>query len=602
MISRKNFLKKTLFTTVGSVAASSAMGLTSCASHSQETSDNDTNNNAKAIELADAFTGTLPEPTPSQPITGKGLLPQQPFIFTPKLNDTTTPFQHGVASGDPLYNRVVLWTRVSVPHWSKWKDRSYYDNHIKQQQVFEVLWEVATDEGMKNLVAHGYSKAKKNRDFTVKIDPQLPHPNTTYYYRFQALGWYSPIGRTKTAPLSNANNQRFKMALFSCSDFSNGFYNAYANVAKMKDVDLVLHVGDYIYELGYSGALLQGRGHNPLTAPSNLEGFRKRFRQYRTDPDLQECHRQHPFVVVWDDHEFVNNFWPNQNNAGWQKIKQDAPRAYEEWMPLRRIPNPDDADEFILYRSFNFGRLLSLSMLDVRRYRSEPNGNKTNDPSRSMLGAVQEKWLLEKLQQSQENNWTWKVIGQQLIFSPAKHGGKDNLKLGLGDDIWNGYIHSRNVLLDTIEKKEIKNTVILSGDWHTSMAFNVAKDPFNKQKYNKQTGEGAVAVEFVSPAVTSNVWKDGGASENYRKNPHMKFHNGEKNGYVVLEFTSQYCQGDFKLLNSRKKNDSKEVHAMSLRTKQNKSNLQTIQNHPIGIDHSSSALVSQAARTAKKVT
>lgn len=531
-----------------------------------------------------------PAATPSEPVNGATPLSQQSSLTLTNKPENGLLFQHGVASGDPLPNRVVLWTRLTIPN----KDRrnnpyNRYDEHIffhdrqlkaykktferdlsqqvfdqihtSSDYVFEVIWEVATDANMANIVAHGYAKAKKSKDFTVKVDPILPKPDTTYYYRFRALGWESPVGRTKTTPAFDAKVNRVKMALFTCSDYQSGYYNAYKNTANIKDMDAVLHVGDYIYETGYPGK--RSHGHNGLLdKPRELREFRGRFSQYRLDPDLQECHRQHPFIVVWDDHEFINNYHPH--NSSWQQIKQNAPQAYEEWMPIRRIPNPNDASEFLLNRAFSFGDLVNLSMLDTRRYRSETDGTKANSPNRTMLGAQQESWFLNDLKRHQKRQCRWKVMGQQVIFSPCKGGSKDTLSAGLGEDIWNGYVHSRNVILNTVNSHKIDNLVVLSGDWHTGMAFDLVQDPYSSaSSYNSSTGEGALGVEFVTPAVTSHVWSDNGT--NTRNNPHLRFHNGKNNGYVLLEFTPQYCQGDFKLLNSINKNDALETNA-SLRT------------------------------------
>lgn len=562
----------------------------------------------------------LPPATPSEALNGT-LLPKSPLKLSNNDHNKLL-FQHGVASGDPLPNRVILWTRLTIPNQGNNSEYNRYDEHVfywnseyqryrdnfkkelsanvfeqihaSADYAFEVLWEVARDPQMTDIVAHGYTKAKKSRDFTVKVDPVLPETDTTFYYRFKALGWTSPIGRTKTAPDYNDNKARVKMALFSCSDIESGHFNAYANVAKTKDIDAVLHVGDYIYETGYKlGSTERGHPHDNglLSKPTELRSFRGRFSQYRLDPDLQECHRQHPFIVVWDDHEFRDNFHPH----AWQNIKQNAPQAYEEWMPIRRISNPEDHDEFLLYRSFSYGNLLSLSMLDSRRYRSKPDASKTNDSSRSMLGEKQLNWLLDDLKQQEQRNCQWNVIGQQLIFSASRGGGK-GVNEGYGDDIWNGYAHNRNQILNFVKNNNIKDFVVLSGDWHTGMAFDIVQDPF-VPGYDANTGKGSLGVEIVSPAVTSAVYRDGGSDSAKNTNPHMRYHDDTHNGYVILEFTAEYCQSDFRLLNSLNKNDGNESN-QSLRSYTGTNHLVS-HTQQILVDINASELVSQASKAPK---
>lgn len=585
------------------------------------TSSGGTNTPTTLIDTIEA--ARLPPATPSEPL-GQPLQAQTSIVLTNNSANALL-FQHGVASGDPLPNRVVLWTRLTIPNKGNSNKYNRYDEHLfywgapyknyrasfiadVTKPVFEtidasadytiqVVWEVATDANMVNIVAHGFTKAKKSRDFTVKVDPILPNPNTTYYYRFRALGWVSPTGRTKTTPAFNEALSRAKFALFSCSDHESGHFNAYANIAKEQDIDAVIHVGDYIYETGYKLGI-GDRGHpydnDLLSKPSKLTAFRGRFSQYRIDPDLQECHRQHPFIVVWDDHEFHDNFYTDNSNTTWQNIKKNAAQAYEEWMPIRKVINPEDADEFLLYRSFSYGKLLSLSMLDSRRYRSKPNANLANDPNRTMLGAKQQSWLNEELKRHHTRGCKWNVLGQQLIFSPSKGGGK-GADEGYGDDIWNGYAHNRKLILDTVKDNNIQNFVVLSGDWHTGMAFDIVTTPFTQNTYNPTTGAGSLGVEIVSPAVSSGVYKDGGSTNAKLSNPHIRFHDDTHNGYVILEFTPEYCQSDFKLLNSLKKDDGT-VTSISLRTQSGKNHL-TQHGQLIAVNIQTTPLVSDAVKS-----
>lgn len=631
---RRDFLKISTTTAV----ATALVPLSGCggsgASHPNHSNQSDSTQasteTSTEVQIAvdDIESKRWPAATPSEPIQGATSLTQQSSLALSNQSENGLLFQHGVASGDPLPNRVVLWTRLTIPNKGNTNPYNRYDEHIFYHEpalqayrrvfindvtqtvfdqihsaddyVFEVIWEVATDENMANIVAHGYTKAKKSKDFTVKVDPILPKANTTYYYRFRALGWTSPVGRTKTTPAFDTQLDRAKFALFSCSDHESGHFNAYANVAKQKDIDAVIHVGDYVYETGYKLGMTQ-RGHphdNTLTSkPTELRSFRGRFSQYRLDSDLQECHRQHPFIVVWDDHEFRDNFYTNDSNTAWQNIKKNAPQAFEEWMPIRKIINPEDADEFLLYRSFSYGKLLSLSMLDSRRYRSAPDANKVDDSNRTMLGAKQQAWLLDDLKHHEQRGCQWKVVGQQLIFSPSVGGGK-GANEGYGEDIWNGYAHNRQLILDSVKTNPIQNFVVLSGDWHTGMAFDIAPSPFaSNSAYDPASGSGSLGVEIVSPAVTSAVYRDGGSSDAQSKNPHMRFHNDSKNGYVLLEFTPEHCQGDFRLLNSLNKDDALETN-VSLRTLSGQNHLQA-HAQQMAVESDAVALVSDSLKSAR---
>jgi alkaline phosphatase D len=263
------------------------------------------------------------------------------------------PFYHGVASGDPLSDRVILWTRVTP------------DTHGN----VEVIWQVATDPKMQNVVNSGVVVTNDEKDYTVKVDADGLQPATTYYYHFSALGKNSLVGRTRTAPTTNVENLRF--AVVSCSNYQNGYFNAYGNIAERNDIDAVIHLGDYIYEyatgeFGYSDEI--GRGHQPSTEIFTLEDYRIRYSYYRLDPQLRRLHQQLPFITVWDDHEFANDAYKDgaenhQSNEGsWGKRKGNAFKAYFEWMPVRT----NDLVKNRIYRKISYGNLVDLIMLDTR--------------------------------------------------------------------------------------------------------------------------------------------------------------------------------------------------------------------------------------------
>lgn len=269
------------------------------------------------------------------------------------FDQSLAPFYHGVASGDPLSDRVILWTRITP------------DNPGSVQ----VVWQIATDPQMKNIVNTGTITTNEAKDYTVKVDAAGLQPATTYYYHFSALGKNSLVGRTRTTPSSGVSNLRF--AVVSCSNYQNGYFNAYGRIAERNDIDAVIHLGDYIYEyatgeFGYSNEV--GRGHQPGHETITLEDYRIRYSYYRLDPKLRRLHQQMPFVTVWDDHEFANDAYKDgadnhQSNEGsWNKRKNNAFKAYFEWMPVRTNTLATNR----IYRKISYGNLVDLIMLDTR--------------------------------------------------------------------------------------------------------------------------------------------------------------------------------------------------------------------------------------------
>ena len=305
------------------------------------------------------------------------------------------PFHHGVASGDPLADRVVLWTRVSRPP--------------DAPESIPVRWSVARDPAMTFEVTHGLSVAGPLRDHTVKVDATRLSPGTSYFYRFSALDHDSPVGRTRTLPTGSPS--RVRLALCSGSNMAFGYFNAYALLARRTDLDAVLHLGDYLYEYAngtYGDGAPLGRIPQPDREIVTLADYRTRHAQYKSDPDLQEVHRQHPFIAIWDDHEIAKGAWRggaqnHQPDEGpWKARWQNALRAYLEWMPIREVVMDRSGRA---YRRFRFGSLLDLMMLETRLERdrqvSDPGDRSAlYDPAGSMLGAQQEQWLLDLLSRS----------------------------------------------------------------------------------------------------------------------------------------------------------------------------------------------------------
>jgi alkaline phosphatase D len=450
-------------------------------------------------------------------------------------------FLHGVASGDPLSDRVMLWTRVTAPETSQ----------------PEVSWELARDTAFKRVVAKGMVTTGASRDFTVKVDAGLLEPGSTYYYRFEALGEPSPIGRTRTLPAAGA--QRVRLALVSCSNLPYGYFNVYRRIAERPDLDAVVHLGDYIYEYQngrYGDGAPLGRVPEPDAEIVTLADYRTRHAQYKRDPDLQEVHRQHPFVVVWDDHELANNTWrdgaqnhnPETGEGEWPVRRAAAIQAYLEWMPIRE----DRATRRVrIYRSFAFGDLADLIMLDTRVVDRDVQAaardavSAIDDPVRTLLGAPQEQWLFAELTASGRAGVGWQLLGQQVMFAPGSLPGAP----AASTDNWDGYRSSRARLLDAIEASRLRNVVVLTGDVHSSWAYDVPRDPWNA--YDPVRGTGSLAVEIVTPAITSPTGF--GTPEQaarrveglLRNRPHLKYVEGTHRGYVVLDVTRERVQADW---------------------------------------------------------
>ena len=444
--------------------------------------------------------------------------------------DVSIRFAHGVASGDPLSDRVILWTRIDTD----------------ATQDIEVSWFVADDSKFSNVIQSGTVSTGAASDYTVKVDALGLLPNRRYYYRFQCAGIASPAGRTKT--LATGNLAQVKLAVFSCSNYPAGYFNVYAEAAKLEDLDAALHLGDYIYEYardGYaSGAASSlGRVSDPANEIITLSDYRRRYAQYRSDADLQAIHASIPFITVWDDHELANDAWrdgADNHDPATEGLflarKQMAIQAYYEWMPIRP-PEPSRRER--IYRSFDFGNLLSLHMLDTRMigrdkqldYSSYVGVGGTLDaarfmldvsnPGRQLMGSAQTAWLQQQMSSSKA---TWQVLGQQVLMArmnipaPLVLGAvsfsaytallakaqRTPAELTVAEqqilaqpaipynlDAWDGYQAARETMLGMAKALD-KNLVVLAGDTHNAWASDL-------QDRNGQ----AVGVEFGVASVTS---------------------------------------------------------------------------------------------------
>ncbi|MDO9452693.1 MAG: alkaline phosphatase D family protein [Stagnimonas sp.] len=467
-------------------------------------------------------------------------------------------FDHGVASGDPLTDAVMLWTRVtpSAPAFA----------------AIPVRWRIARDPQLLDVVGEGSVAAALASDYTVKVDVRGLSPGSAYYYQFNVGDQRSPLGRTRTAPTGAVDNLRF--AFVTCSDYARGLFNVYRRVAERSDLQAVVHLGDYIYE----NAIQDGvRAQIPARETVTLDDYRLRYATLHTDADLQELHRQHPMIWVWDDHEVANNAWRGGAGAhdpatqgDYAVRRANAFKAAHEWLPIR---TPNAGDLSVIYRRFVFGDLVDLLMVDARQVgRDEPvppntlfgdtvpvhmqNGAFT-DATRQILGTAQEQWLIDQLDGSTSR---WRVLGNQVYFSPLKLVGApraSGLSVFLSNDKWDGYEPARDRILDAIARTN--NVVVMTGDAHEAYAFDVTADPNNPVAYEALSGTGSLAVEFVVTSTSTRGDEPVGDSitallqslpndaEQLLRltNPHLKYYNNTLNGYVLLDFTPARVQSEF---------------------------------------------------------
>lgn len=431
-------------------------------------------------------------------------------------------FQHGVASGDPLPDGVILWTRVTP---------------AGSGQV-DVYVEVATDPGFACVVTSGSLTVGPARDHTVKIDVTGLSPATTFYYRFHAQGRVSPVGRTRTAPVGVA--ERLAFGVCSCSNYASGYFHNYRALAERPDLDAVLHLGDYLYEYGSGG----DRAHRPAKEVVTLDEYRERHAQYKSDPDLQEAHRQHPFVAVWDDHETANNAWRggaenhDPGEGSWRDRAAAARRAYLEWMPVR------EGARGRLYRRLAYGDLVDLFVVDTRiegRDVQSPDPAVIWDEGRQLLGEAQEAWLVDGLTTSTAR---WKLIANQVVmcgwYLDRDEQDRPTL-IPASEDNWAGYAAARRRVLSAIADGGVNGVVVLTGDVHSSWANEVPIDPAD---YDLDTGRGSVCVEAVCPGITSSGV--GGLEEFLiRINPHIRWGNSGRRGFLVLTVEALRARADW---------------------------------------------------------
>ncbi|MEU1377863.1 alkaline phosphatase D family protein [Streptomyces triculaminicus] len=461
---------------------------------------------------------------------------------------TENPFTLGVASGDPLPDAVVLWTRLAPRPFEP-------GGGLPPSAVVPVSWEIADDERFARVRGSGVASARAEQDYSVHVDVRGLEPGRTYWYRFRAGSWLSPAGRTRTSPAPDSPVGRARLAVITCQQYDDGYYTALAHVAR-EELDAVFFLGDYIYENAidtYGGARRLPAGsrlpdvfhHETVT----LTDYRLRYSLGKTDPDLQAAHAAHPWYVTWDDHEVENNYAAdvsqNRDPTGEFLLRRAAAyRAFWENMPLRAPWSPA-GPEMRLYRRFQHGRLAQFDILDTRQYRSDQAygdgwqypGPESDDPARSLIGPAQESWLLDGFRTSTA---LWNVIPQQVAFCRrALNPGRSRLSM----DAWDGYPASRGRILGGARAAGINNLVVLSGDSHSHLAMDIKKD-FDDPR------SPTLGVEVLTTSVSSDadgVEKPADEESLLRVNPHMRYY-AKRRGYVILTLTPSHARADYRTL------------------------------------------------------
>jgi alkaline phosphatase D len=450
------------------------------------------------------------------------------------------PFALGVASGYPHPGGMVLWTRLAG---------------TLDPVAIPVRWEVAADEAMRTVVAAGTASAEPEWAHSVRVEPKGLEPDRWYWYRFMAGDAASPIGRTRTAPRPDAPVQRLRFAFASCQQYEQGWYVAHRHIAADAP-DLVAFLGDYIYESSW------GKDHvrkHDVPEPYDLAGYRARYAQYKSDPDLQAAHAACPWIATWDDHEVCNDYADDRpaydtTRAAFLERRAAAYRAYYEHMPLPERMRPQGPDMRI-YTQVGWGALARFFVLDDRQYRSwqacprpgRRGGSNTVDvesckslanPKRSMLGRAQERWLEGALAESRAR---WSLIAQQTAM--AQFDQKPGPGRRAWTDGWDGYPAARKRLLEFLHGRRIANPVVLGGDVHS---FNVAdlKLDFDDEK------SPVVASEFVGTSITSQAWPQERLNQYLPDNPHMKLMDSRYRGYVRVEVSAKGLKADLRAVAS----------------------------------------------------
>ncbi len=486
---------------------------------------------------------------------------------TPIPGVTDAAFALGVASGDPLPDGVILWTRLAP--------KPTAGGGLPAGDV-SVEWQVATDAGFRTVVASGRQTARATLAHSVHVDARGLAPGREYFYRFRAGTALSPTGRTRTAPAADASPNRLRLALVSCQDLQQGYWPAYSAIAA-DGLDLVLHVGDYIYESDPKSRFPDRRHTTPATPGlgqlQTLDDYRDRYGQYKSDPALQAAHHASAWVLAWDDHEVENNYAGltdedgdtgarHQDPAAFARQRAHAYQAYYEHQPIRATLVPGSPNMRI-YRRFGYGDLLTLNVMDTRQYRTPQPGRRPNDigPSAlgedntagTMAGAAQEAWLRDGLRSSRTR---WNAIAQQTMMAQlhlqAVVNGRSVGSVAANLDQNDGYGPYRTRLLTAVRDSGATNPVVLSGDIHCAWINDLRVD-FDRPE------TPVIGTEFVCTSISSGfllINDDFVRRNNERLNPHVRYYRGDKRGYTRIEVTPDQWRADQRIAQTIDRRDA----------------------------------------------
>lgn len=493
------------------------------------------------------------------------------------FDERLKPFYHGVASGDPSTNSVIIWTRIQP----------------ETEGTKELSWRIATDPELSNVIKTGNTSTNMEKDYTVKVEVTGLEPNSVYYYGFTYEGVHSLTGRTRTLPTGSVDRARF--GVVTGTNYAWGYFNGYKKLSERNDLSAILHTGDYFYEYAkgtYFLPYLEGRDVYPENKCVTVDDYRGRFSQYRLDPDLRALHQQHPMIAIWDDHETANDCWVggaeahDAEDGDWNARKNSAIQVYHEWMPVQFR---SEEDKFKMNRSFTYGDLLDLVVVEARlsgrdkQLAPKGDGGEVNvmewlNPERTLLGNEQFNWLVNEIATSQSK---WKVMLSSIMMYQLYGFGPvvDAFGQAMGNqDSWDGYPVERARLFGFLLQNNIQNFGVLSGDFHTAWAGYLAPNPLNLEinpvnpteanpwpTFDGATGAGAVGFEFTTPSVTTANLNEQesfsgipvfGLPERSPQaqqiealvkggNPHYKYANTDQHGYMIVDFSKDKAQADF---------------------------------------------------------
>ncbi|MEO8134745.1 MAG: alkaline phosphatase D family protein [Betaproteobacteria bacterium] len=453
------------------------------------------------------------------------------------------PFGLGVASGCPRPDGFVLWTRLAPD--------PLQGGGMPPAPV-EVDWQVAEDESFMRIAGKGIATATSELAHSVHVDVQGLRPERDYWYRFHSGAATSPVGRTRTAPAAGVSPANFRFAFASCQQYEQGYYAAYRDMASQK-LDLVVHLGDYIYESSWGVNHVR---HHTGAIPTTLPEYRERYALYKSDRDLQAAHAAFPWLVIWDDHEVANDYTNDrsprtQDPAQFLAMRAAAYQAWYEHMPVPSSARPRGPNATI-YGRYRFGDLLDVMLLDGRQYRSHhaclPGKSASpladcpdrSAPLRSMLGQQQETWFAQQMRSAPAH---WSVVAQTTLMAEAdRKAGNEH---GYWMDGWDGYTASRKRLLDALATQPNNNALVVSGDVHAFWAADLRQD-FSAAR------SPVIATEFVGGAITSQGPSAANLGNALAKNPHLRYGRGDKRGYALMTLERKRCGVEFRAVDDEK--------------------------------------------------